>query len=181
MGVKFDTAACMTAFRAHVIKTLLVAQEEYKVLAESHMLTPEGREDLTSEEITVLGDFVMANVSGGAWAVMDEMGKGSLMDMENPALDEYRNSDLWNPARYDTTIRSRERGSYVNIFGEMVYSNSNVGGINLEQKGGKFAPQPPSHAMQTAARWMMNGRIQTIWREAMQAFPWGNYIVVTPD
>ena len=170
----------MAAFREHVIATLLLIQQEYLAEAKSHMLTPEGAESLKPEEIALLGDFIMANVSGGAWAVMDEMGKGSLMDTENSALDEYRNSALWNPSRYDTTIRSRERGSYVNIFGETVYSNSNVGGIDLEQKGGKFAPQPPSHAMQTAARWMMNGRIQVIWREAMQAFPWGNYIVVTP-
>lgn len=181
MSVRFDTSACMTAFRAHVIATLLVVQEEYKVLAESHMLTPEGREDLTSEEITVLGDFIMANVSGGAWAAMDEFGKGSEMDPNNPALADYRNSELWNPARFDTTIRSRNRGPYTNIFGERVNSNSNVGGIDLEQKGGKFAPQPPSHAMQTAARWFVIGEVQSIWHRAMAAFPWGNFIVVGPD
>jgi len=181
MSVRFDTSACMVAFRAHVIATLLVVQEEYKALAESHMLTPEGREDLTSEEITVLGDFIMANVSGGADAAMDCFGTGSLMDTSNPALPAYKSSKFWNKYRTGNGIVSRERGSYTNIYGQPAYSNSNVGGIDLEQKGGKFAPRPPSHAMQTAARWFVIGEIQYIWLTAMAAFPWGKYIVVGPD
>ena len=185
MSIKFNSAACMTALRAHVIATLLVIQEEYKALAESHMLTPEGQHDLTSEEITILGDFIMANVGGGAWAVMDEWGKGSLMDTSNPALADYKASNMWNPERSDNTIRSRSRAQngmgLTDIFGTPIHSNSNVGGIDLEQKGGKYTPQPPSHAMETAGRWMANGRIQTKWREAMMAFPWGNFIVATPD
>lgn len=181
MGVKFNSTACMTAFREHVIATLLVIQESYKVLAESHMLTPEGREDLTSGEIVVLGDYIMANVIGGADAAMDEWGVGSLMDEANPALSAYKASSLWNPARYDNKIRSRERGPYTNIFGQQQYSESNRGGKDLEEKGGKFAPRPPSHAMQTAARWFVLGEIQGIWLRAMAAFPWGSFIIVTPD
>lgn len=181
MSVRFDSTAAMVAFREHVIATLLMVQQEYLAEAKSHMLTPEGAESLKPEEIALLGDFIVANVSGGAWAAMDEFGRGSLMDNSNPALDAYKASELWNPARYDNTIRSRERGPYTNIFGEQVYSNSNVGGVDLEAKGGKFAPQPPSHAMETAGRWMANGRIQIIWREAMMAFPWGSFIIVTPD
>lgn len=181
MGVKFNSTACMTAFRAHVIATLLTVQESYKVLAESHMITPAGREDLTSEEIAVLGDYIFANVVGGPDAAMDEWGIGSLMDDSNPALAAYKASSLWNPSRHDNTIRSRERGPYTNIYGQQQYSESNVGGIDLEAKGGKFAPRPPSHAMQTAARWFVMGEIQGIWLRAMAAFPWGKFIVVAPD
>jgi len=180
MSIRLDYSAWSTAFRAHVIATLLVVQEEYKSLAESHMLG-EGRDDLTSEEITMIGDFYMANVSGGPDAAMDCFGTGSLMDPNNPALDAYKSSDLWNPDRYDNKIRSRSRGPYTNIYGQQAYSGSNVGGIDLEAKGGKFAPRPPSHAMQTAARWMMNGQIQKTWLMAMQSFPWGNFIIATPD
>lgn len=181
MGVKFEGTACMTAFREHIIATLLLIQEEYLAEAKSHMLTPEGAESLKPEEITVLGNFIFANVSGGAWAAMDVFGRGSLMDDSNPALADYRVSEFWNPARYDKKIRSRPRGPYTNIFGETVNSNSNVAGIDIEAKGGKFSPQPPSHALQTAARWMANGRMQKIWQDAIRSFPWGNFIVVTPD
>ena len=145
------------------------------------MLTPEGKESLHADEIEVLGNFITAKVVGGAHAAMDNFGKGSLMSEDNPALNDYKNSDLWNPARHDNVIRSRNRGSYVNIFGETVESKSNVGGIDLEQKGGKFAPQPPSHALETAARWMRNGRIQAKWQESLRAFPWGRFFVVTKD
>ena len=145
------------------------------------MLTPQGAESLHADEIEVLGNFITAKVVGGAYAAMDEMGKGSLMDETNPALNDYKNSGLWNPARHDNKIRSRNRGSYVNIFGETVESKSNVGGVNLEEKGGKFAPQPPSHALETAARWMKNGRIQAKWQESLRTFPWGRFFVVTKD
>lgn len=146
------------------------------------MLTPEGAESLHADELEVLGNFITAQVVGGAYAAMDNFGRGSLMDENNPALESYKNSGLWNPYRTDDNkIRSRERGSYVNIFGDTVHSKSNVGGIDLEQKGGKFAPQPPSHALETAAKWMRNGRIQMKWQESLRAFPWGRFFIVTKD
>ena len=145
------------------------------------MLTPEGASSLRADELEVLGNFITAKVVGGAYAAMDNFGKGSLMDEANPALGNYKNSELWNPVRHDNTIRSRNRGSYTNIFGETVESKSNVGGIGLEQKGGKFAPQPPSHALETAGKWMLNGRIQSKWQEALRTFPWGRFFVVTKD
>ncbi len=37
MSVTFDTSACMTAFRAHIIAALLLIQEEYLVEAKSHI------------------------------------------------------------------------------------------------------------------------------------------------
>lgn len=158
--------------------------EEYKAYVASEMLTPEGKDDLTTGEIEALGTFLAVNVVGGAWATMDEWGKGSLMDDSNPALAGYKSSGMWNPFRKDdNAIRSRARGSYINIFGETVTSTSNVGGINLEEKegDGRFKPQPPSHAMQTAAEWMRIKRVRQIWVEALQAFPWGRFFVVTQD
>ncbi len=187
MSVRFDSAACIAAFRSHIIATLLVIQEEYKVLAESHMLTSEGRQDLTSEEIALVGEFIMANVVGGAWAAMDEWGSGSLLDESNPALNDYKNSALWNPLRRDNRIVGRGKGSYTNIFGEQQTSSGNMAGLDLEYLAAQgelqfdIRVQPPSHAMQTAARWMINGRLQTILREAIAAFPWGNFIIAAPD
>jgi len=145
--------------------------------AKQGMLTPEGAESLHDEDIVVIANVIIAGIGGGAWAVMDEYGTGSLMDTENPALDDYKNSPLWNPSRNDNTIRSRTRGSYTNIFGDTVNSRSNVGGIDLEQKGGKYTSQPPSHAMETAMRWMKNGRMNAAVRSTLSTFPFSRFLI----
>jgi hypothetical protein len=145
------------------------------------MSTQEGAESLHEGEIEAVAGWIATKVVGGAWAAMDNFGTGSLMDSNNPALPDYMKSNIWNPHRKDTTIRSRQRGPYVNIFGETVVSNAANPGYDLEQKGGKYAPKPPSHAMETATRWMMAGRAQEIWQQALLVFPWGKFIIATPD
>lgn len=154
-------------------------QQELLTQAKQGMLTPEGADSLHDEEIQDIAGVIVAGIAGGAWAALDEYGKGSLMDMDNPALQEYMNSSLWNPARKnDLSIRSRKRGTYTNIFGEQVESRSNVPGINLEQLGGKFEPQPPSHAIETAMRWMRHGRMSELIKQTVRTFPFGKFIIV---
>jgi len=187
MGVKFDYAGCIKALRLHIIETLKLIQEEYLEEIQSHMQTPRGREDLTAEEIEIVGTFITAQIIGGAWATMDEWGTGSSMDISNPALPAYRNSELWNPARHDTVIRGRPAGSYTNIFGEGRTSSGKLEGVNLEWLSAQGVLPfevdviPPSHAMQTAGRWLKNGRIQAIWLASLGKFPWGKFIIATPD
>jgi len=176
----------MPALRQHLLVTLKLIQQEYLAEARSHMRTREGAESLHEGEIEVLAGWVATSIIGGAFAAMDEFGRGSLMDKNNPALPNYMKSELWNPYRgkhgsEDTAIRSRKAGPYMNIFGKTVVSHAPVPGYNLERKGGKYAPQPPSYALQTAARWMINGRAQEIWSQALARFPWGRFIIATSD
>ena len=153
-------------------------QQELLAEAKQNMLTAEGKESLHDDEIKDIAGIIVSGIVGGAWAAMDEYGKGSMMDTSNPGLQDYMSSSLWNPARgSDSTIRSRQRGSYTNIFGENIESRSNVAGIDLEQKGGKFSPQPPSHAIQTAMRWMQNGRMQAKIQSVLRNFPFGKFII----
>jgi hypothetical protein len=154
-------------------------QQELLAEAKQRMLTSEGAESLHDEEIVDIANVIVAGISGGAWAAMDEWGKGSLMDLSNPSLQKYMSSGLWNPARgSDPTIRSRSRGTYTNIFGEQVESKSNVAGIDLEQLGGKFEPRPPSRAIETAMRWMKNGRMRVVIHEVVKSFPFHKFIEV---
>ena len=154
-------------------------QQELLVESKQRMLTAEGAESLHDEAIVDIANVITASISGGAWAAMDEFGKGSMMDISNPALAKYMGSPLWNDARgNDPTIRSRSRGPYTNIFGEQVESQSNVAGIDLEQLGGKFEPRPPSHAIETAMRWMKNGRMRSIIHDTVKNFPFGRFIEV---
>ena len=182
MGVKFDTAGCIAALTAHLTKTLLLLREEYIREVVSHMQRPEAKDDLEAGEIEALAGFIAAEVVGGPWAVMDEFGRGSLMDTSNPALEAYRQSDLWNPARHDLAIRGRPPGTYVDIFGRRRFSQGRLEGKLLEGRyEGQYDPWPPSRAMRTAARWLTVTRLEKIWRESLNTFPWGKFIIATPD
>ena len=156
-------------------------QLELLAEAQQRMQTSEGKNDLKADEILVVANVIIATVTGGPWATLDEWGKGSLLDESNPALDEYKGSNMWNPDRPDNTIRSRNRAQngsgLTDIFGEPISTKSNIGGIDLEQKGGKYSPTPPSHALQTAARFMQNGRMREKIHETLNSFPFGRFII----
>lgn len=140
------------------------------------MLTPEGEADLEDEAIKEVAGIIVASIVGGPWATLDEWGSGSKMDSGNPALSAYKNSPMWNPARRDNKIRSRPKQSgQIDIFGNSV-DGVGKGGHDLEADG-KVIPQPPSHAMQTAARWMANGRFHDKIRSVVKAFPFGKFII----
>lgn len=150
-------------------------QQELLAEAKQLMLTPEGAESLHDEEITDIANVIIVAISGGAWAAMDEWGTGSWMDRSNPALQDYINSPAWNPARHGYKIRSRpDSPGQVDIFGNPV-NGKGKGGVDLETAG-VVEPQPPSHAIRTAARWMANGRFQRKIKNTIHAFPFGKYI-----
>lgn len=142
------------------------------------MTTTEGAESLHEDDVEMVANTITAGIVGGAWAAMDEYGTGSLMDSKNPALADYIGSSMWNPARLGKTIVSRPNApGQVNIFGESVNGHGK-GGTDLEELG-LVEPTPPSHAIQTALRWMQNGRMRDAIKDAIATFPFGRYVITS--
>lgn len=181
MSVRFDTARCINALHVQLVKAIKKAQQEYLNEIISGVKQPEARGDWEEGEVEDAAWIIAAKVVGGAWAVMDNYGRGSLMDTSNPALEAYRQSELWNPARPDLYIRGRPPGTYTDIFGRQRTSTGRAVGRNLEGLGEEFAPWPPSKALQVATQVMEKGRFREIIQEAIDSFPWGDFIIATPD
>lgn len=175
MSIRFDSQNCIVGFRQSLINAMKDLQQELLNEAKQGMLTPEGAESLHNEEITDIANIITASIAGGAWAAMDEFGTGSWMDRNNPALKDYRKSNMWNPARDDAKIRSRpDMPGQIDIFGNPV-NGKGQGGVDLEALG-IVESQVPSRAMQTAARWMQNGRMRFVISKTVQNFPFHKYI-----
>jgi len=190
MAIRYDANRAIKAFEKHLMKTLQTIQHELMADAKAGMRTPEGRQDLYASGVMAVVGIVSAQITGGPHALLDNFGKGSLMDPNNPALEQYRNSPHWNPTRRDLAIRGRPKGPYTDMFGKRRVSSGALKGVNLEKlvlrrtpRGNidpnDFLPQYPSHAVQIAFRWMAQDRFRWYLQKAINTFPWGKYLKVT--
>lgn len=177
MSIRFDGQKAMADLVIALRKDLLQLQQEIINESAQRMNTTNGKAGLSAEEITEVVGYLSAAIIGDAWAIMDEWGTGSKMDTTNPALEDYRKSDMWNPARPDNTIRTRPNtDGQRDIFGNKVKGRG-AGGFDLE-RAGKVMPQPPSHAVKTAMRWLRTGRMKEKIQETIRLFPFGQYFIV---
>lgn len=184
--IKFNTECCIKDLHNYLVETIKKARSELLREIRSGVERPEAIDDWTEGDIDEIAGVITAQIAGGGWAVMDEFGRGSLMDITNPALEEYIGSIYWNPLRHDKAIRGRPAGAYVDIWGNTRYSHGSMAGTNLEELDekkplrfqGDFEPWQPSKAMRTAMQVMREGRFQEIIQEAVDDFPWSRYLIV---
>lgn len=119
---------------------------------------------------------MIRKIIGNAFSVLDSWGSGSLMATDNPALQDYMNSDLWNPARSKNPgapITGRPEGKYTDIFGEPAYSSGAMEGLNLEQMpNSPIKPQAPSGAFQDTDSWFVaeNTMVEVVQEKTREFF-----------
>ena len=107
----------------------------------------EARHELTKQA----EDLLLLTLFGrGQKALIAEFGRGSLMDRDNPALDEYINGDIFNKERlkYNMAILTRPRDeSYQDLDGNEYIRKPPVVLTNLETKKPKYAPVEPKYVL----------------------------------
>lgn len=131
MVLRFDVDACMKALLEKIIQLAdaLIA-EMYADSVEE--MTPGEKGTVDVDYAAYADGRIRAQITYGALAIMRSYGRGSGMDMDNPALETYMKSNMWNPARTSNKIVGRESGPYQNIFGEKVISKGRFAGQDLE-------------------------------------------------
>lgn len=103
-------------------------------------------------EIQKEGQKIIAYLKANTYVLADSYGTGSLMLLDNPGYQEYRNSDRWNPLRNSNTIVGRKAGHYTDIFGREHDTSGSKAGEPLEgvtvREGYKINPVAPSRALE---------------------------------
>lgn len=98
-----------------------------------------GNKEIHADDLMVLKGIIMVKLIASGQAAWElEYGKGSKMAKtldENPYLQEYLHSDLWNPRRTGYSIRGREAGTYSDLDGNTADSTGKLAGFNLETDG----------------------------------------------
>lgn len=156
MGKKtlhFNSSRAIEGFKKEIKSAANDLLNEYYADIHNQMRTTSGREGL--QKLTVIEEnIIKCRIIGNARSIMDSYGTGTAMDKDNPYLEEYMNSDLWNDLRTGYAVVGREKGAYTNIYGDIDYSSGRMAGNNVENITGV---QQPSFAFQNAEIWFFGG------------------------
>lgn len=163
LKLKFDYQRATSDLIQVLTKTCDELIEEFYEDSRKY-LTQRAKEDIEIDHAMLeMGETnIRAAVAFRGYALLESFGKGSQMDMSNPYLDEYMQSDLWNPARTGATIVGRAKGEYTDFFGNKAYSTGNKEGQSVETEHGRVRSRKPSCSIQNAEKWFMesNGKVE---------------------
>lgn len=161
--LKFDYQRATSDLIQLLTKTCDELIEEFYDDARKY-LTQRAKNDIEIDHATLqMGETnIRAAVAFKGYALLESFGKGSQMDMDNPYLDEYMQSDLWNPLRTGPTIVGRSAGEYTDFFGNKAYSTGNKAGQPVESEHGRVRSRKPSYSIQNAEKWFLdsNGKVE---------------------
>lgn len=184
----YDVNGAYNAFVDELKKFVLEWVEVIAATADANIRYYPQLRGMIQSNVTVLVDSVVGEVfpeGPNAWqGWLEQWGKGSLMDSENPGLSSYMNSDLWNPLRSgNKVVVGRGAGRWQGIDQKVHISKGTYAGVDLEELAArgdidkKFAPTPPSHFMTNA---LESNRLQIMesLQQLVASFNWGAFFIM---
>lgn len=137
-------------------------------------------------EIQQEGKTIIAYLKANTYVLADSYGTGSLMLLDNPGYQEYRNNKgkeagQWNPLRTSNTIVGRERGHYTDIFGRKHETSGSKAGDSLEgvtvREGYKINPVAPSRAVEAGLGMLYRQHLPKAYELAIQKIDFSKYLI----
>ena len=184
MSLRLDYKRLINDYILYFKEELKFALEDWEIEVKAHIMSDfikkHGNPQVNTyikEESNCLIGFLEANPA----VLADSYGTGSLMDIQNNVLyKEYRNSNLWNPARKDKKIVGRPEGKYIDIFGKEKYSSGYMEGTNLEyvklNNGFQIEPIPPN-SIKIANDLLYNTYLRVAFDNAIRKINFSKYLV----
>lgn len=133
-------------------------------------------------EIQEEGQKIIAYLKANTYVLADSYGTGSLMLLDNPGYQEYRNDrKRWNPLRKSNTIVGRERGEYDDIFGRPHKTSGSKAGDPLEgvtvREGFTINPVAPSRAIEAGLGMLYRQHLPKAYELAIKKIDIGKYLI----
>jgi len=167
MKLEIELQSALTAWKNEVIKYM--GFNEFK------------RNANTDYEIKKEGQKIIAYLKANTYVLADSYGTGSLMLLDNPGYQAYRNSDSWNPLRTSNTIVGRKTGRYTDIFGKEHNTSGSKAGEPLEgvtvRAGYKINPVAPSRAVEIALGWLYRTYLPKAYSSVIQKIDFSKYLI----
>lgn len=160
---KFNSEKFYQDLQDYIVKLVDELAADYYIDIQSKLSSSHAKEDLVLEPTVIEGntdnteyhkgiEFVNARIRAYVFAVLDSFGIGTGMDTSSRYLEDYRNSEYWNPARNEKTIVGRPKGQYTDIFGDDdAYSPGHYEGKPIPRSYNL----PASHAIQSVEDWLI--------------------------
>ncbi|MCR8633490.1 hypothetical protein [Paenibacillus radicis (ex Xue et al. 2023)] len=148
---------------------------------------PEVKNHLERSIFMLANKIIVGEVQADFWeAWLEQFGKGSLMAgaNENPGLQQYMTSPLWNQLRSKghKVVVGRTKGEYTSIDGTVRRSGGSYAGVDLEELAARrdidrrFGPTPPTFFLRVALQANKN-RILTGLQAIITNFPYHKYFI----
>jgi len=133
-------------------------------------------------EIQEEGQKIIAYLKANTYVLADSYGTGSLMLLDNPGYQEYRNDPKrWNPLRTSNTIVGREKGHYTDIFGREHDTSGSKAGDPLEgvtvREGFTINPVAPSRAIEAGLGMLYRQHLPKAYELAIKKIDIGKYLI----
>lgn len=187
MGLSFDTTGytrdLKNALAEEILELTILMEAEAKQFAPEEVDQSQITAWVTEEANRILGQVE----AGGMGALITEWGSGSESDPDNPAWDDYFDSEYYNPARPrvpGAPIVGRPYGTYKDLDGNTHRSGGGLAGENIEgmtftdRKTGEkvtIEPHEPLHWLEKLVE-LNRKRVIDRLTEVIESFPMHRYI-----